>query len=331
MAALRVLVTGATGFIGNRLLDPLVASGASVRCLTRDPDLARRRWPEREWVGGDVRYAGTLAAALRGCDVAYYLVHGMDDPSAGWMERERAAAETFARAAEQSQVARLVYLGGVQPAGEPSPHLRSRLETGERLRAGRVPCAELRAAMVVGAGSASWTIVRDLAARLPAMVLPVWLEHLSQPVAVDDVIDALVAAARVPLPASRVWDLPGPEELSGTQILLAIAELLGHRPWIARVPVVSPRLSSHWIRWVTRADHRLAAELVEGLTSDLLASQPSFWSEAGLPAPMPFEEAARRALRAEPRLPRRARLLESLAGRLTRSPNAMSGRRPRAP
>lgn len=315
-----VLLTGATGFIGDRLHDPLRAAGYRVRCLTRRPERARARWPERDWVGGDAHDPEALGAALAGCSACYYLMHGMGDLSPGWIDREVSGAEMFSRAAEQAGLRRIVYLGGVEPRGNPSDHLRARLQTGDRLRHGGVPCAELRAGMIVGSGSASWTIVRDLAARLPAMILPLWLENQSQPVAVDDVVAALVAAASVPLPASRIWDLPGPETLSGAEVLLRIAELLGRRPLIAKVPLISPRLSSHWIRLVTRADYRLSAELVEGLTSDLVARHPSFWSQAGLPEPLSFDEAARRALREDAeRLTRPARVLEWLAARFTRS------------
>jgi uncharacterized protein YbjT (DUF2867 family) len=151
------------------------------------------------------------------------------------------------------------------------------------------------------------------------MVLPAWLMHRSEPVALDDVVAALVAATRFPLPGSDVWDLPGPEALSGEEILRRVAAVMGRRPLLLRVPFVSPSLSSHWIRLVTRADHRLAAELVEGLTSDLLATRPGFWAAARLPAPMVLEEAARRALAAErDRLPLRSVALEAIAGVLTR-------------
>jgi uncharacterized protein YbjT (DUF2867 family) len=315
----RALLTGATGFIGGHLHGPLRAAGWDVRCLTRRPADARARWPDRDWVGGDVADAGALTRAMGKCEVAFYLVHGMGELGTGWVEREVRAAETFARAAADAHLGRLVYLGGVAPAGAPSEHLRARLQTGEALRAGPVPCLELRAGMIVGEGSASWTIVRDLAARLPAMVLPAWLAHRSEPVALDDVVAALVAAARFPLPRSEVRDLPGPEALSGNEILRRVAAVMGRRPLLLRVPFVSPSLSSHWIRLVTRADHRLAAELVEGLTSDLLATHPGFWEAARLPAPMALEEAARRALAAErEHLAPRSRALEAIAGALTR-------------
>jgi uncharacterized protein YbjT (DUF2867 family) len=316
--AARALLTGATGFIGAHLYAPLRAAGFQVRCLTRQVPPARARWPERDWIAGDAQDEASLTAALEGCQVAYYLVHGMSAVAPGWVERELGAAKAFAAAAERARVERIVYLGGVAPQGEASAHLRSRLETGELLRAGKVPCVELRAAMIVGSGSASWSIVRDLAARLPAMVLPGWLSHRSQPVALDDVIAALSHAGSAALSPGETWDLPGPEALSGVEILLRIAALLGRRPLMVRVPFVSPRLSSHWIRLVTRVDYRLAAELVEGLTGDLLARNAAFWSQSGLPAPRAFDDAARAALAEDARqLSPAARQLERFAKLLT--------------
>jgi uncharacterized protein YbjT (DUF2867 family) len=315
----QVLLTGATGFIGSNLHDRLLEAGAEVCCLTRRPEEARRRWPGRRWVAGDLGDPSSLAVPLSGCRTAFYLVHGMGSHRPDWAEEELRWARGFAGVAATAGVERLVYLGGVAPRGRPSAHLRARLETGEALRSGPVPCFELRAGMIVGAGSASWTIVRDLAARLPFMVLPAWLAHRSEPVALDDVVAALVAAARVELAGSGWWDLPGPEALSGKEVLLRIAAVLGHRPMLVEFPLVTPRLSSHWIRLVTRADHQLARELVEGLTSDLTATRPLPRAWAGLAPPLPLDEAIRRALAAEAgSITGAGRLVERLAGQLSR-------------
>lgn len=320
----RVLLTGATGFIGRNLHGSLESAGLDVRCLTRRPEEARLAWPDWTWVGGDIGEPRSLAEALEGCDIAYYLVHGMGSHRPGWAEAELLWARNFARAAELAGVRRIIYLGGVAPQGPPSEHLLSRLNTGAVLRAGGVPSLELRAGMIIGAGSASWTIVRDLAARLPAMVLPAWLAHRSEPVALEAVLAALLAGAGLDLPESTWWDLPGPEALSGKEILLRLAAVMGRRPLLVKVPFITPRLSSHWIRLVTRADYVVARELVEGLTSDLLATRPGFWEAAGLPPPMALEEAADRALAAERgTLSRAGRLAETLAGWFT--PRVRSG------
>lgn len=314
----RVLLTGATGFIGQNLHGLLVKAGHDVRCLTRNPEQAQRVWPERKWVGGDVGQPGSLPSALEGCDLAYYLVHGMASHQPGWAEAELRWARQFAQAAGLAGVRRIIYLGGVAPKGPPSEHLLSRLNTGAALRAGPVPCLELRAGMIIGAGSASWTIVRDLAARLPAMVLPAWLAYRSEPVALEGVLAALMAGAQLELPASAWWDIPGPEALSGKEILMRLAAVMGRKPLLLKVPFITPRLSSHWIRLVTRANYTIARELVEGLTSDLIASRPGFWEAAGLPLPLGLEEAAGLALAAEVgTISRSGRLAEALAGWVT--------------
>ena len=163
----RVLLTGATGFVGNALYPALCAAGFSVRCASRDDIRATQARPERTWVKLDVGDRDTTARALEGCEVAYYLVHGMASEGAGYRRAELRQAEVFAEAAEAAGVHRIIYLGGVSPEEPGSEHLQSRQEVGERLRAGRVPTVELRASMIIGHGSLSWLIVRDLAARLP--------------------------------------------------------------------------------------------------------------------------------------------------------------------
>lgn len=313
-----ILLTGATGFVGGTVYPVLKAAGHTVRCATRRPGRARERAPGREWVELDVDRPETLAPALRGVHGVVYLVHGMGD-GADYEAREREAARRFAEVAAASGVERIVYLGGVRPAGEPSRHLRSRLETGELLRAGPVPTFELRAGMLIGAGGESWQICRDLAARLPLMVLPRWLETKSQPLAVEDAAFAIAAALTVPVSKAGIYDLPGPEVLSGKEILMRVASLRGMRPRTLRVPLLTPRLSSYWLRFVTRANFAIAQELVEGLTSDLLARDRGFWTLVPEHRLTSFEDAARRALRDEEAdLPLTTRLLEKALFRLSR-------------
>ena len=312
----RILLTGATGFVGRRLFALLQDNFVSVRCATRSAARATRHFPERSWVQLDVDQPQTLAPALADIDVAYYLVHGMSDHG-DYEAKERMAAERFAHAAAQQGVRRIVYLGGVAPSGEVSAHLRSRITTGEILRSGSVPCIELRAGMIIGHGSTSWQMVRDLSARLPVMVLPSWLKTKSQPVAINDVLHALVHAARVSTDESTCYSVPGPEVLSAKEILLRVSRLRGYRQITIDVPFVSPRLSSYWIQWVTRANYKVARELVEGLRSDLVATKPPFWDILSEYSLMPFDEAARRALKEDHKeLSLKAKALEAVVQRV---------------
>ena len=299
MAPGTLLLTGATGFVGGAVRPALVENGWRVRCLTRDAARARRRQPDLDWVQGDVADEASSASVLAGCQAALYLVHGIGE-GADYQAREVSAAGCFSKAAASAGVERIVYLGGVAPAGVCSDHLRSRLEVGAALRSGPVKTIELRASMIVGHGSLSWLIVRDLAARLPVMVLPRWLKSRTQPVAIDDVVIALVRALQLPLAASTWFDIPGPATLAGKEILEETARVMGLRhPRTIAVPLLSPRLSSLWVRFVTRAKWSVAREVVVGLTEDLLAHDDRFWQLVGHPQRMPFAEAARRALDAE--------------------------------
>jgi uncharacterized protein YbjT (DUF2867 family) len=299
-----VLLTGATGFVGRAVQPVLTAAGWNVRCMTRNVTKARADFPELDWVEGDASDQTACLRALGSCEAALYLVHGMGE-GADFHQRELEAARTFARAAATAGLGRMIYLGGVAPKrGAPSVHLQSRLEVGEVLRAGSVPTIELRASMIVGHGSLSWLIVRDLAARLPIMLLPRWLRSRTEPVAIDDVTVALLRALDLPLKGSAWFDLPGPEALSGKEILELTASALhfGH-PVMIDVPLLTPHLSSLWVRFVTRADWTIAREVVVGLTHDLLASDDRFWHAIGHSKRLPFAEAARRALEAESRVP----------------------------
>lgn len=317
-----VLLTGATGFVGRNLWPALVAAGHAVRGLSRQPERARARFPDRAFVAGDVSDGSdaggeAMVRALDGCSAALYLVHGMAEGHGDYRRSEVDAARRFAEAAARAGLERIVYLGGVAPAGEPSEHLRSRLEVGEVLRAGAVPTVELRSSMIIGHGSVSWLMVRDLAARLPFMVLPRWMSSRTEPVALDDVITALVRALSLPLPDGRsaCFDLPGPQVLSGRETLERTARALRlPRPLMIPVPLLSPRLSSHWVRLVTRAEWSVARELVLGLERDLLARSDEFWRLVGHPERVPFDEAAARALDEEARDVRPGRRQDQRAG-----------------
>jgi len=287
---------------------------------TRRPEAAQQAHPGRVFRHLDVQDEVSARAALAGMDVAVYLVHSMAE-TANYEAVEERAARTFAEAAAWAGVKRIVYLGGVQPHGGASRHLHSRMRTGEVLRGGPVPCIELQASMIVGAGSESFRIVRDLAARLPAMVLPRWLETRTQPIALDDVLAALTHALEMPLERSATFTLPGPEVMSGRQILERTAHQMGMHPAMIGVPLLTPRLSSYWIMLVTRADKHVSQELVEGLRSDLLSDDAGFWKLLPRHRCLSFEAAVDQALRDEDRLlDWRGRLVERAIHRVWARP-----------
>lgn len=295
---MRVLLTGATGFVGSYLYEALVSAGIEVVCGTRNVQSSAKRMPGRNWVKVDVEDPKTLHAAMAGCDSAYYLIHGIGQGD-DYPEREATSARNFLQAAESCGVSRIVYLGGVLPAGpRVSKHLASRRETGKILRSGKVSTIELRAAMIVGLGSVSWTMVRDLAARLPAMILPRWLQNHSHPIAIDDVVWALLAALTCNAEGSHVYDLPGPERISHRDVLQRVASLQGHNRRMINVPILTPRLSSYWIALTTRVELGMAKELVEGVRYDLDPDEDIMWDHFDH-VPMTIEAGAVLALRDE--------------------------------
>ncbi len=298
-----VLVLGATGFVGKELVLALAERGYRVRAASRRPPETASAGGTRsgvEWVRCDVSSCADVSRALEGVDAVYFLVHGMGGGAHNYAQHERQCALNVRLCAERAGVERIVYLGGVAPMREPSVHLRSRLEVGDVLRAGKVPTLELRASMIIGSGSASWQIVRDLAMRLPAMLLPAWTRSRTRPIAMEDVTVALVRALEVPLTESAWYDIPGPDTVSGRDILLRIAALRGRRVPSLAVPLLTVSLSSWWLKLVTRADFSLARELVLGFKEDLLPRDERYWAMIGYTPRWTFDAAARRALAAEP-------------------------------
>ncbi|MEU6781275.1 SDR family oxidoreductase [Nonomuraea angiospora] len=266
----RCLVTGATGYIGGRLVPELLAAGHEVRCMARSPERLRDLpWAARtSVVKADATDPGQTREALDGIEVAYYLIHTMGG-TGQFAENDRRAAETFAAAAEQAGVRRIVYLGGLVPSERLSPHLRSRAEVGEIfLRAG-VPAVVLRAAVIIGSGSASFEMLRYLTERLPVMTTPRWVRTRTQPIAVRDVLRYLTAWASVPDEVNRAFDIGGPDVLTYGDMMQGYASVAGlpHRA-IIPVRVLTPRLSSLWVGLVTPVPSGIARPLVESLRNE---------------------------------------------------------------
>ncbi|MDX1521896.1 MAG: NAD(P)H-binding protein, partial [Anaerolineae bacterium] len=241
----RILVTGVTGYIGGRLVPLLLEAGYQVRVLVRGSGarLEGRPWLDRVEVAvGDVLEPASLSAALQGVDAAYYLIHSMSGHTE-FSRRDREAAQNFAGAAEAEGVSRIIYLGGLgDPDSNLSEHLRSRQETGATLAQFQVPVTEFRAGMVVGSGSLSFEMLRHLTERLPVMIAPRWVYTKTQPIAVGDVLNYLVAALETPASAGKVIQIGGANVLSNAQMMLTYARIRGLRRLIIPVPVLTPRL-----------------------------------------------------------------------------------------
>lgn len=296
---MRVVLAGATGFVGRRLYPALLEAGHDIACGTRRPEAASARRPDRTWVHLDVDAPETLGTALEGADVLVYLVHQMGKGVHDLREREVRSAEAAVAACERAGVGRIVYLGAPEPEGTPSEHLAARLETGKILRSGGTSAIELQAGMIIGVESESWTMVRDLSMRLPMMVLPRWLHVRSQPIAVGDVIAALTHAVANTTQASFAAALPGPEVISARALLDRVAAHGGIRPLMVDVPVLTPRLSSHWIRLITRADYAIAKKLVDGLTSDIVCPTDGYFEHMPEHTRTSLDDAILHALRSE--------------------------------
>jgi uncharacterized protein YbjT (DUF2867 family) len=272
-----ILLTGATGYVGGRLLERFERSGQSVRCLTRRPEaLSQRVGGKTEVMKGDALDAESLLPAMQGVDTAYYLVHSMGS-SGDFAEEDRRAAKNFSSAAQAAGVRRIIYLGGLGN-GDPnadqklSPHLRSRQETGDVLRAHHPQIIELRASIVIGSGSLSFEMIRALVERLPVMICPKWVKVKAQPIAIEDLLDYLEASLNLPHQASQVLEIGGPDQVSYGEIMQEYARQRGLRRLMIPVPLLTPYLSSLWLGLVTPLYARVGRKLIDSLKNPTLVS-----------------------------------------------------------
>lgn len=293
---MRILVTGATGFVGQSLVPALLNAGYDIRVLSRSRSKAEKMLdPSVEVIEGDVLDPESLVDAFDGVDLAYYLVHSL---GAGdeYEERDRRAADNFATAASNAGVDRVIYLGGLGETGEDlSAHLASRREVETHLAAGDYELTTFRAAIIVGAGSESFDMVRQMVSRLPVMITPKWVRTPAQPIGISDVVDYLVKAAEVPETAGKTLEIGGPEVLSYEDMMRRTASAMGRRLHILPVPVLTPKLSVYWIDLVTDTPPSISHPLIEGLKNPVVVTDETAQELLDVDR-TPFDEAVSRAV-----------------------------------
>jgi len=267
-----ILVTGSTGYIGGRLVPHLIALGHKVRVLARDPErLHGRTWEKSvEIVQGDVLKPDTLTRVLEEIQVAYYLIHSMNGKE-GFHQRDLIAANNFGKAARSNGVERIIYLGGLgDPDADLSEHLKSRQDTGSELAKAGVPVTEFRAAIIVGSGSISFEMIRYLTERIPVMICPRWVFTRVQPIAINDVLDYLTASLDVPESSGKVIEIGGTDVITYGEMMTVYANVRGLKRYMIPVPVLTPRLSSHWVHWTTPVPSSITRPLIEGLRNEVI-------------------------------------------------------------
>lgn len=295
-----ILLTGATGYVGGRLLEALERAGLAVRCAARRPEYLRSRvGPGTEVVTADVFDPASLATALDGVGTAFYLVHSMDSTDS-FAEADRTGALNFARAARTAGVRRIIYLGGLGGGDQLSSHLDSRQEVGQILRESGVPTTEFRASIILGSGSVSFEMIRSLVETLPVMITPRWVSTRTQPIGIEDVVAYLVAALDDPAEGSVIYEIGGPDQVSYGDLMREYARQRGLRRMFISVPVLTPRLSSLWLGLITPVYARVGRALVDGLRNETIVRNDQA-RRAFSVRPLGVPEAMARALANEDR------------------------------
>ena len=268
-----ILVTGATGFVGNRLISGLVEKGYKVKALSR------KNLPSKEnvkFVQADAFDIHSLSNAMKGTEVAFYLLHSMEDNISAWRnfaEREKFQAKNFLKAAEGAGVKRIIYLGGlVSESISLSPHMQSRKQVGEILASGKIPVTELRASIIIGSGGGSYAMLRYLAERLRVMVCPKWVKSLAQPIAVDDVVKYLVGSMENSITSGKIFEIGGPEKMTYEKLMRVYAKFIKKNIFIIQIPFLTTRLSSYWVDLITPVKASLARPLVDSLVHDTVVT-----------------------------------------------------------
>lgn len=294
-----ILLTGASGYIGGRLLKALESAGRPLRCMARNPEFLRSRVSSStEVVQADCLDRASLGPAMAGVQTAYYFVHSMGSEGQ-FEEQDRQAAQNFAEAAREQGVKRIIYLGGLGNENQAlSAHLRSRHEVANILRSSALPTIEFRASIVIGSGSLSFEMIRALVQRLPVMICPQWVAVKAQPIAIEDVVAYLVAVLDLPIERSAVFEIGGPDQVSYGEIMQEYARQCGLRRWMIPVPVLTPRLSSLWLGLVTPIYARVGRKLIESMKNPTLVHDHSAM-EAFTLQPMGLKDAVGRALHHE--------------------------------
>lgn len=294
-----ILVTGATGYIGGRLIPRLIEKGYNVKCMARDVSRVEGRWDGAEIVYGDVHSPDSIYDAVKNIDVAYYLIHSMAVGEDKFVEMDKKAAKNFSEIAKTSGVKRIIYLGGLgSEDDELSPHLRSRQNTGDMLRSSGISVTEFRAGMIVGSGSLSFEMVRYLTERVPVMICPKWVSTKTQPIAIRDVLHYLIDTLEIEESEGKILEIGSPDVLSYAELMKIYAEVRNLKRLMIYVPFLTPRLSSYWVDFVTPIPSKIARPLIEGLKNELVCK--NFMArEIFSFTPLHYKEAVELALQRE--------------------------------